>query len=84
MSPDADSMRFKLASNDVDVWALFRRIITFWKYLIFTKNHEKWPIVLGRPFPVSNFLLSVTSRHYSNDAKEADIRAHCGLPLNRC
>ena len=33
-------------------------------------------------FPVSNFLKSVTSRHCSNDTKEADILDRCGLPLN--
>ena len=36
---------------------------------------------LGRTFPVSNFLYSVTSRHYSYDAKEADILDRCGLPF---
>ena len=30
-------------------------------------------MVLDRTFPVSNFLLSVAMRHWSNDAKEADI-----------
>ena len=33
-------------------------------------------------FPVSNFLLSVTKRHYSNDAKEVDNLDLCGLSLN--
>ena len=36
----------------------------------------------GRTFPVSYFLESVTSMHYSNDAKEADILDRCVLPLN--
>ena len=35
-----------------------------------------------KSFPVSNFLKSVTSRHCSNDTKEADILDRCGLPLN--
>ena len=37
---------------------------------------------LGKTFPVSNSLKSVTSRHYSNDAKEADILDRRGWPLN--
>ena len=37
---------------------------------------------LGRTFSVSNVLLSVTSGHYSNNAKEADILDRCGLTLN--
>ena len=38
---------------------------------------------LGRTFPVSNFLKSVTSGfgHCSNDTKEADILDRLGLPL---
>ena len=43
---------------------------------------QKWPMFMGRTFPVSNLLLSVTSRHHSNDAKEADILNRSGLPLN--
>ena len=31
---------------------------------------------LGRTFPASNFLKSVTSRHCSTDTKEADILDH--------
>ena len=37
---------------------------------------------LGKTFPASNFLKSVTSRHCSNDRKEANILDRCGLPLN--
>ena len=37
---------------------------------------------MGKTFPVSNFLKSVTSRHCSNDTKEAHILDRCGLPLN--
>ena len=49
------------------------------KLIYFYKN---WPIVLGRTISVLNFFKSVTSRNYSNDAKEADILDRCGLPLN--
>ena len=44
--------------------------------------YKKWPMVLGRTFPVSTFLYSVTLRHYSNDAKEVDILNLCGLLFN--
>ena len=37
---------------------------------------------LGKTFPASNFFKSVTSRHCSNDRKEANILDRCGLPLN--
>ena len=59
---------------------------------LISKNHQflakldfyktKWPMILHRTFPVSNFLSSVTFRHCSNDAKEADIMDRFGLPLN--
>ena len=39
-------------------------------------------MALGKTFPVSNVLNSVTSRHCSNDTKEADILIRYGLPLN--
>ena len=35
--------------------------------------YKKWPMVFGRTFPVSSFLLSVTSMHSLNDAKETHI-----------
>ena len=37
---------------------------------------------LGRTISVLNFLKSVISRNYPNDAKEAGILDRCGLPLN--
>ena len=37
---------------------------------------------LGKTFPVSNFLKSITSRHCSSDTKEVDILDRFRLPLN--
>ena len=50
--------------------------------MILKKNRKKKMLNFGRTLPVSNFLLSLTSRHYPNDAKEADILDLCGLTLN--
>ena len=46
------------------------------------KKCKKCSMAFGWTSPVSNFLKSVTSRHCSNDAKEADILGRFGLPLN--
>ena len=48
------------------------------------KNYKNVPIPMdfGKTFPVSNFWKPAPSRHYSNDAKEADILGRLGLPLN--
>ena len=51
-------------------------------FVLFVKITRFWPIVLGRTFPVTNFLYSVISRQYSHDAREADILNRSGLPLN--
>ena len=49
---------------------------------IFSKNAKKKFMDLGKAFPVSNFVKSVTSRHCLNDTKEAEILDRCGLLLN--
>ena len=36
---------------------------------------------VGKTFPASNFLKSVTLRHCSNDTKASDILDRCGLHL---
>ena len=51
---NADNVGFKLACN-VLVWAYFEKLPVSGK----RNFYEKWPIVLGRIFPVSNFLHSV-------------------------
>ena len=51
-------------------------------FIIFKKMQKKCSMDLGKTFPASNFLKSVTSRHCSNDRKEANILDRCGLPLN--
>ena len=67
------------------VRSIFRESVDFQKkcliFMIF-KKFKNWSMGLGRTFHVSNFLQSITSRHYSKDAKEADILDRCGLPLN--
>ena len=40
---------------------------------------QKCSMDLGRTFPVSNFLKSVTSSHCSNNTTEADILGRCGF-----
>ena len=47
---------------------------SFWQNLFFTKKAYG----LGQNISC----ITMTSRHYSNDAKEADILERCGLPLN--
>ena len=63
--------------------ANFRDSVDFQKNPLFSEN-DKSSMDLGRTFPVSNFLKSVTSRHCSNDTKEADILDRCGLSLKGC
>ena len=62
----------------------FRESVDFQKktlnFIIF-KKCKKCSINLGRTLAVSNFLKSVTSRHCSNDTKDAEILDRCGLPL---
>ena len=48
---------------------------------LFSKKNAKKSHGLGKIFPVSNILKSVTSRHCSNDTKEADILDLYWLPL---
>ena len=50
-----------------------------YQFLAKLNFYKRWPMVSGRTYPVSTFLQSVTSRHYSNDAKEANILDRCGL-----
>ena len=47
----------------------------------YLKKYKTCSMDLGRTFPVSNILKSVTSRHCSKDTKEADILDRCELPL---
>ena len=49
---------------------------------LFSKNGKKLSMDLGKTFPVSNFMKSVTSMNRLNDTKEADILDRCGLPFN--
>ena len=58
-------------------------LLTFRKMpqLHYLQKMQKCSTDLGKTFPASNFLKSVTSRHCSNDRKEANILDRCGLPL---
>ena len=53
---------------------LTRKFTSFWQNLFFTKKAYD----LGQDISC----ITVPSRHYLNDAKEADILEPCGLPLN--
>ena len=50
--------------------------------LIFSKKCQKLFHGLGQDISCINFLEVVTSRHCSNDTKEADILDRCVLALN--